>query len=197
MATVTVAPAPSRSSTAICWLISLSSVRRIRAPRSRVACSPSAACARLLLAVGEDVHQRVDDHRLGDRLDEKAVELQPLGFLADFFASERRDEHDGGLMAQRLVALDVAAGLQAVHARHAPIHEDDVVGLGGIVLLNRGDGFLAGRDDVHAAGDGAQRFLQNLARGGVVIHDEHAELCELLGNNLPRALSRRRRRARR
>ena len=71
----------------------------MRAPRSRVACSPSDRLARLLPAVGEDVHQRVDDHRLGDRLDEKAVELQPLGFLADFFAAERGDEHDGGLMA--------------------------------------------------------------------------------------------------
>ena len=42
LATATVAPAPSSSSTAICWLISLSSVSRIRAPRSRAACVSSA-----------------------------------------------------------------------------------------------------------------------------------------------------------
>ena len=42
-----------------------------------------------------------------------------------------------------------------------------------------------------------KRLLQDLARGGVVVHDEHAKLRELLGNDLARALSRRRRRARR
>ena len=140
------------------------------------------------VAVGEDVHQCVDDHGLGDRLDEKAVELQSLGFVADFLAPERRDEHNCRPMAQGLVAFDVAAGLQTIHARHAPIHEDHVVRLSGIVVLNRGDGLLAGRNGIDPADDGAQRLLQNLARRRIVVHDEHAELGEFLWNDRPRPL---------
>ena len=138
--------------------------------------------------MGEDVHQCVDDHGLRDRLDEKAVELQSLGFLADFLAPERRDEHNGRLMAQGLVALDVAAGLQTIHARHAPIHEDDVVRRSGIVVLNRGDGLLSGRNGIDPAGEGAQRLLQNFARRRIVIHDEHAELGKPFRNDRPRTL---------
>ncbi len=54
------------------------------------------------------------------------------------------------------------------------------------MLLDGGDGFLAGRDRVHAAGQGAERFLQDLARGGVVIHDQHAELRQFFGNQFAR-----------
>ncbi len=43
--------------------------------------------------------------------------------------------------------------------------------------------FLAGRDGVHAGDDVAQRLLQNFARGGVVVHDEHAQLREFFRNN--------------
>ena len=70
-------------------------------------------------------------------LTRKPSRSKPLGFLAHFLAPEGGDEHDGRRVLQRLVALDVAAGLQAVHAGHAPVHEHDVVRLGGVVLLDR------------------------------------------------------------
>ena len=45
-------------------------------------------------------------------------------------------------------------------------------------------------DGVHARGQRAQRLLQDLARGGVVVHDEHAELRQFLGNDSSRARGR-------
>ena len=65
----------------------------------------------------------------------------------------------------------------------------------GVVCLDGGDGFLPGRDDIHAGGDGAQGLLEYLARGGVVVHHEHPELREPLGDDLRGAPSRRRPRA--
>ena len=35
---------------------------------------------------------------------------------------------------------------------------------------------------------GAQRLLQDLARGGIVVHDQHAKLRQLLGNDFARAV---------
>ena len=111
-----------------------------------------------------------------------------LGFLAHFFASERGDQHDGRLLLERLVALDVAAGLQAVHAGHAPVHEDDVEGLRGVLRLDGGDGFGPGCHHLDEFSDGAERLLEDLPRRGVVIHHQHAQVREPLGDNLARAL---------
>ena len=57
-----------------------------------------------------------------------------------------------GCLRERLVALDVAAGLQAVHAGHPPVHEDDVVGVGRRrAALTAAIASVPGRDGVHAA----------------------------------------------
>jgi hypothetical protein len=88
---------------------------------------------------------------------------------------------------QRLVALDVTAGLQAVHAGHAPVHEHHVVRFDGILPLDRGDGFLPGGDRVHAERDPAQGFLEDFPRGGIVVDDEHPEFPEPLGQDPARA----------
>jgi len=48
--------------------------------------------------------------------------------------------------------FDAAAGLQTIHAGHAPVHKHDVVRFGGILLLNGGEGFFARGGDVHAVG---------------------------------------------
>ena len=103
----------------------------MRAPRSRVgllavgraAAAPSPPSAKTFTSVSTIID-------LVTGFTQEAIELQPLGLLAHLFAAERRDQHDRRRMLQRLVALDVAAGLQAVHARHPPVHEDDVVRLG-------------------------------------------------------------------
>ena len=101
-------------------------------------------------------------------------------------------------MLERLVALDVAAGLQAVHAGHAPVHEDDVVrARWRPAALTAAMASGPEATTFTRLGDGAERLLQNLPRGGVVIHHQHAQVRELLGDNLARALSRSRRRARR
>ena len=47
-----------------------------------------------LALLREHIDERVHDHGLGDGLDEETIQLQSLGFLADFFAPERSDEHD-------------------------------------------------------------------------------------------------------
>ena len=46
---------------------------------------------------------------------------------------------------------------------------------------------LPGRDASTRLATALKRLLQDLARGGVVVHDQHAELGELLGNDLARA----------
>ena len=133
--------------------------------------------------ITEEVHERVHDHRLGDGLDEEAVEMEPLGLLADFLAAERGDEHDRGLAGQRLVALDPADRLEPVQAGHAPVHEDEVVRRRRVGLPDGRDGFGAGGDHVDAAHDGPQWLLQDLAGGGVVVDHEHAETREAFGDD--------------
>ena len=78
-----------------------------------------------------------------------------LGLLPYLFAPECRDQHDRGPMLRRLVALDVPAGLEAVHAGHPPVHEDDVIRVGGVVFLHRRNRLFPGSDGIDAAGDGA------------------------------------------
>ena len=124
--------------------------------------------------LGEDVHERVHYHGLGHGLDEEAVKLEPLRFFTHLFAAKCRDEHDGGLFRQRLVALDEAAGLQAIHAGHPPIHKDDVERFSGILRLDGGDRLRPGCHGHDVIGDGSQRFGENLPRRGVVIHDQDA-----------------------
>ena len=109
--------------------------------------------------------------------------MQSLRFLADVFASEGCDQHDGGLAAKRLVVLNVATGLEAVQSGHSPIHEDDVVRRGGISTSDGREGFFSGPDGIDVADDGAERFLKNFARGGIIIDDEHAQFCQSFGNN--------------
>ena len=84
---------PRSSSTAICWLISLSSARRIRAPSQPDAfrLAPRGDRRRLRRLRAKTFDERVHEHGLGDRLDEEAVELQLLGLLAHFFAAEGGD----------------------------------------------------------------------------------------------------------
>ncbi len=88
-----------------------------------------------------------------------------------------------GRMSEGLVALDVPAGLEAVHAGHPPVHEDEVIWIGGVALLDRRDRLLPRSHRIDTFRDGAQPLLQDLARGGVVIDDEDAEPGKLLWND--------------
>ena len=89
------APTPSSSSTAICWLISLSSTSRIRTPPRRFGRRALARPAADLLGPRrEDRHERVDQHRLRDGLQQEAVDVELLGLLAHLFAAERGDHDD-------------------------------------------------------------------------------------------------------
>ena len=82
VATVDRAPRALEQLAAICWLISLSSASEDpRRPRARMPLG-SARRRRSARPLREDVHQRVDEHRLVDRLEEKAIELQPFGLVA-------------------------------------------------------------------------------------------------------------------
>jgi hypothetical protein len=140
-----------------------------------------------LARLGEDVHEHVDQHRLRDRLHEEAVELEALRVLADLLASERRDEHDRGRMGEGRVAADLPARREPVEPRHLPVHEDEVVGFARVALLHRGDRLLARPDLVDLQDDLLQRLLQHLARGRIVVRDQHAQFREPLRQHLARA----------
>src|SRR5262249_49776187 len=85
------------------------------------------------------------------------------------------------------VVLDQPRGLQAVHARHAPIHEDYVVRLVGIPLLNGCERLSAGADAVHTGSQGAEGLNKYFPRSRVVVHHKHPEILELAGQIFARA----------
>src|SRR6266550_3462878 len=128
--------------------MSLSSVKRIRAPRNRMACSPfavtvaaSPSCANTLTSVS--------------MIMDLVTGLTRKPSNCNRSASSRTSSRPNAVTSTmaggcfNVSSLDVAARLQSIHARHAPIHEHDVVRDGRIVLLDGGYGFLAGGDGVH------------------------------------------------
>ena len=80
-----------------------------------------------------------------------------------------------GCLRMAGVALDEARGLQPVHAGHLPVHEDDVVGRAGVVLLHRGHRLRASAHRVHLRHHARQRVGEDVARGRVVVDDQRAQ----------------------
>ena len=127
----------------------------------------------------EDRDERVDQHGLRDGLQQEARDVELLGLLAHLFPAERRHHDHGRRLAEGRIALDPPRRLQPVDARHPPVHEDDVVGTGGVVLLHGRDRLLARSDDVHAIADVLQGVCQDVAGGGIVVGDQHGQMLQL------------------
>src|SRR5215471_16859883 len=82
----------------------------------------------------------------------------------------------------------MSARLQTVHSWHPPIHEHNVIRIGGVVLFEGGDRFFSRSHRVDSPGNAAQWLLQNLARGRIVVHHEHPKLRESFGENFAQTL---------
>ena len=81
-----------------------------------------------------------------------------------------------GMCLQPSFALDDAARLQAVHARHVPVHQDQPIR----ILRIGGRHFAASlprRTKPHSARkrEAPQRIAENLARLRIVVDDEHPD----------------------
>ncbi len=76
----------------------------------------------------EDLNDGVEHHRGVDRLDQKTLQPGGLGLLHDLLTAVGGHQDDRGDHFQARVPLDPAGGVDPVHARHLPVHDDDVVG---------------------------------------------------------------------
>ena len=132
---------------------------------------------------GEERDERIEQHGGRDRLEQEAVHLDALGFFADLLAPEGGDEHDRRTRRQVRILFDQTCRLNAVHAGHSPVHEDDVVGPVRVVLSDGGDGFLARAHRIHSRADADERVHQNVPRGGIVIHHQGRDSAKLFGND--------------
>jgi hypothetical protein len=106
-----------------------------------------------------------------------------LGLVPDFFAAECRYQHDGRLLAKRLVTPDKARGFKAIHARHAPVHVDHVVGLMFVHAPDFGHCSQPGADRVDTLNHAAQGLLNDLAGRNVVVGHQHPQAGQALGHH--------------
>ena len=80
-----------------------------------------------------------------------------------------------GLVLQAGVAFDDRAGLQAIHARHVPVHQDQLIGVLRIGRSQFPDRFFPGRHRVGAQGKSSHRIAQDLASLRIVVDDQGAD----------------------
>ncbi len=141
-ATSTVAPASSRISRAICWLISLSSTISTFTPfRPEVAASvpgfrssvtvraPRAAPG--VQRLGDPVHQHRDVQRLEQHLHDRRI-LRPLDHLRPGVGGHQQDRRHRAGRGQR---TQIARRLDPVHPGHPPVHQHDVEALAALLRL--------------------------------------------------------------
>ena len=75
----------------------------------------------------EEVHQRVVQLRSINRLQQERIDADLFRLCSEIFPSERRDHNDARSVLQPGLPLDDRAGLQTVHIRHLPVHQDELV----------------------------------------------------------------------
>ena len=71
-------------------------------------------------------------------------------------AAERSHHHDRGRLAQPVVVPDAPGRLEPVHARHTPVHEDQVVRHVDVALAHGLYRFGTGTDQVYLPGHALQ-----------------------------------------
>src|ERR1700693_4026712 len=71
-----------------------------------------------------DLPDGIDELLEADRLDDVGVDAEPVAF-DEVPLLPRGRQHDDGEVSQRLVGLDPAQYLQAVHPRHLQVEQED------------------------------------------------------------------------
>ena len=74
----------------------------------------------------ELLHQSVVEHRGVDRFHQVGIDADLLGLRANLLAPKGRHHDDARPVLQPIVPPDDGAGLQSVHARHLPVHQDEL-----------------------------------------------------------------------
>src|SRR5690349_13632625 len=96
-----------------------------------------------------------------------------LGSVLPMFVGRARGDHDDGKILQPTVRTNVARKIEAVHARHFDIRDDDV-GSSRLHLLQRVDPVL--RHD-HVVAFARKRAARNLANGERIVDHENSGLA--------------------
>ena len=90
--------------------------------------------------------------------------------------------HDDGGHGVELLVAQLAHGFHPVHAGHFPVHQHQLVRAGGFVCRrDQPQGFGAVPCHVHVQPEGLGHAGQNLARRGVVVHQQHAHALQFVG----------------
>ena len=95
----------------------------------RIGALEGAAYRRGVPPRGEEGGERIDHRRARDRLLQHQVDRPRSALAADVVDAMRGDENDGRILGQRVCLAQPSRGLHAVEPRHAPVDEDDIVGL--------------------------------------------------------------------
>ena len=184
-ATLTTMPARLSRSSASSWLIALSSTSRTRAPPSAAWWSRSGLVA-LRAARGEAARRQperraagVEQRRRRDRLGQQRADRQPL-LVAGAAATSSRlkavsHQHRRRRVARARALAQQARALDAVHAGHLPVEQQQVVRL---VAVRRpappGAWRPRRRGDVGLQAQRAAHAGEHSRAHGVVVDDQHA-----------------------
>ena len=119
------------------------------------------------------------DHGGGEQgLGQEAVHARLEGLLQDIVPAVGGQYDDGGLIAHDLA--DAAGRLDAVHLRHLPVHQNQIVGFAArMAEPYQLDRLPAGGGGLRVDSRLAQHQLRVLAGDGVVIDDQHAHVLRM------------------
>ncbi|MNN44729.1 hypothetical protein D3C81_1590340 [compost metagenome] len=125
------------------------------------------------------LQQRRWRHRFGQY--HRQLNALPAGFFAGLFATKSSD-HDYRWRFQQFGGLHLPHRLHAIHARHAPIHQHQVIGQPlGFGFHQHGQCGSTTLRDVHFDTKTARHGGQNLARRGVVVDNQHTATHQFVG----------------
>ena len=123
----------------------------------------------------ENFKDGVEEHGFRHRLDQQALQTQALSLTQHLVPAIRGDHEDCRCGGQALFLADAARGFQSVHAGHAPVHQYQAIGRAAARCPVQGSqGLLAAVHRIGAHAKAAHHGAENLTRGGVVVHDQHA-----------------------
>ncbi|MNS25638.1 hypothetical protein D3C72_575370 [compost metagenome] len=120
-------------------------------------------------------------HRFGQY--HRQMNAVPTGLFAGFLATERRD-HDHRRRLRQFGGLHLPHRFHAVHARHAPIHQHQIIGQHlRFGVHQHGQCGPAALRDVHLHAKTARHAGQDLPRAGVVIDHQHTAAQQFVGGH--------------
>ena len=142
----------------------------------RRGCEHETALAR---AAAQDAHDSIEKQRGSDRFDQDILEAGLAGRLHDLVAPKGSD-HDQARRILRQGLADLARRHQAVHDRHLPVEENDLVGP---VDRCGADDFRHRLGTARRSADieqhGTQQVADDIARRVVVVDHQHAAVAQV------------------